>query len=95
MDIPEAARLAKKAQIARENPTMVKYPQVAEQFLEAQLADEWSREPMFPGGVFVEEHPGEVKLVMRRAPGGNGINAPLTMPEAYALHAKLSAALGL
>lgn len=95
MDIPEAARQAKKAEIERDYPQMSKFPDVAEQFLNAQLEDEWGRDPAFPGGIEVEGQQGQLAFHFLRARGGNAISVPVTMPEAYAFHARLGEALGL
>lgn len=95
MDIPEAARQAKKAQIEEQYPAMAKFPDVQKQFIDAQLEDEWGREPVFDGGVAADLLEGTVHLAFMRARGGNAINVPMTMPEAHALYTKLGAALGL
>jgi hypothetical protein len=95
MDIPEAARQAKKAEIDKQYPEMSKFPDIAEQFVQAQLDDEWGRDPVFPGGSIVESSEGQVHVTFLRAKGGNGISVPLTMPEAHGLYHKLGEVLGI
>jgi hypothetical protein len=94
MDIPEEVREARRTSCAAEYPAMTRFPQLFEQFVEAQLADEWSRKPNY-SDISIDSKGGTAVISLARAATGNAVSVPLTMPEALVLWQKLGAVLGM
>jgi hypothetical protein len=89
MDIPEAARTAKRARTFAEFPSIARYPQVFDQYIETALIEEWEADPLFYG-VSAEQDSGIAVLKFHRTSSqGSPVSVRLTFPEAMDLYTKI------